>query len=150
MPNTTSPVISSQSIDRDSAIELNPLIGHGDMETFDRCRIMVRDLGYLMSASESMSMPLNMSNWYQMFEAVSAAMKWELADMEATRQCLAVEAANSPASIRASIAKLDKAISLLSLQPENDASATAAIIHSSTERAFLRTQLAELESGVTK
>jgi hypothetical protein len=150
MPNTTSHGATAPVIDRDTALKLNPLIGNGDMETFDRCRVMVSDLGYLMSASESMSMPLNMSNWHQMFEAVSAAMKWELADMEAKRHCREEEVANSPASIRAKIYELDKAISLLSTQPENDTSATVAMIHASAERANLRAQLAELESGVAE
>lgn len=146
MPNTTSPVATLQSIGRDSASKLNPLIGMSDLETLDRCRVMVRDLGYLMSASESMSMPLDMSNWYQMFEAVSSAMSWEIEAMEIERNRQEVEAENNPDSIRSTIEALDKGIAILSLQPESNKAATVDMIHATTRRAALRAKLAELEN----
>lgn len=90
--NSTAPSIeTSQSPARAEASKLNPLIGMSDIETFERCRAMVSDLGYLMSASESQSMPLDMSNWFQMFETVSAAIKWEIEGMEIERRYAPIE-----------------------------------------------------------
>jgi hypothetical protein len=146
MPNTTSPVATLQSIGRDSASKLNPLIAMSSPETFDRCRVIVRDLGYIMSAGEHLDMPPDMSNWYQMFEAVSAAMAWEIEAMEIERDRQEVEAENNPDSIRSAIKALDKGIAILSRQPESDKAATVDMIHATTRRAALRAKLAELES----
>lgn len=77
--------VATPCIDRKTASKLNPLIGMSSPETFDRCRVIVRDLGYIMSAGEHLDMPPDMSNWYQMFEAVSAAMSWEIEAMEIER-----------------------------------------------------------------
>lgn len=150
MPNTTSNFPTSQSLDREDASKLNPLIGMCETETFERCRVIVRDLGYIMSAADSLAMPPDMSNWYQMFETVSAAMAWEIEGMEIERRYAEASDAASADAIRESITALDNGIAAISSFPENDTAATTALIRASTERAILRDRLAELESGVAK
>lgn len=141
MPNTTSPEINSQSIDRNSASKLNPLIGIDEMETLGRCQEIFTDLGYVISASSQFGMEINMKNWFRMFETASAAMQWEI-------EGLLIERRVAGHVSLSAIDSIDKIIA--TFIRSKDSAETEDIVNKWAESGGLRDVLVAMVSGVAK
>ena len=142
MPNTTSPV-ASQSIDRDSASEFNPLIGFDVDETMQRVERAVSDIGYLISVADETGLNLDTKNMFRLFEVACIALRFEI---EARKNGSAADDPCNTSAISMEIEELSNSIAYLASKPETDAAATVGLIHATTRRAALRTKLAEMES----
>jgi len=71
--------MNAPTIDRETASNLNPLIGIFTEDTLDQCSRMVMNLGYLLSAIDNPpeGTEPQFGNLYLLFNPIAAALKYE-------------------------------------------------------------------------
>lgn len=74
--------MNAATIDRETAQNLNPLIGLFTEDTLDQCSRMVQDLGYLLSQIDNPPEGTEPSfgNLYLLFNPIAAALEYEAAN----------------------------------------------------------------------
>lgn len=79
--NHTAPVASA-TIDRNTAQNLNPMIGIHAEETLESCDRAVSDLGYILSAADLSGCEFDNSNLFRLFQVITRAMRFEIETMK--------------------------------------------------------------------
>lgn len=69
--------MSASALDRNTAATLNPLIGINTIETLDRCRSVMSDLGYLVSAAVQRGCTPQVEDYFRIHEVIAAAIAYE-------------------------------------------------------------------------
>lgn len=70
------------TIDRNTAQNLNPMIGIHAEETLESCTRAVSDLGYILSAADSSGCEFDSGNLFRLFEVITRAMRYEIETMK--------------------------------------------------------------------
>lgn len=79
---TQSTQVASATIDRNTAKNLNPMIGIHAEETLASCERAVSDLGYIISAADLGGCKFDSSNLFRLFEVITRAMRFEIETMK--------------------------------------------------------------------
>ena len=73
---------SAPALDRNTAQNLNPMIGIHAEETLDWCTRAVSDLGYMVSCANAAGLEFDSGNLFRLFEVITRAMRFEIETMK--------------------------------------------------------------------
>lgn len=79
---TTTAPVASATIDRNTAQNLNAMIGIHAEETLESCELAMRDLGYILSVANSSGCSFDSGNLFRLFEVITRAMRYEIETMK--------------------------------------------------------------------
>lgn len=73
---------SAPALDRNTASNLNAMIGIHAEETLASCELAIRDLGYILSVANSSGCSFDTGNLFRLFEVITRAMRYEIETMK--------------------------------------------------------------------